>query len=402
MVGGRIGRTCRRTVAVVLLALALLGGVWCVPAHAAQGGDTGQDGMAAAVGIEQEYRDLIDALPEEVLDQLPPDMLPDADGETDFERVAESLADMSSFSSLAAAVGRVLSVEWGTAWRMLSRVMGLLLLSAVAGALHRSFRAEALSRAISLGIGCAMFAAVLTTLYAQLQKVAQFLTGLNTLIQALMPLMAALHVMGGNVAVAAVQNSTLMLFLALIENVCNRTVMPMTGICLALTLTAVLSPSVSLKGLTGFVKNTYTKTLGFLMLLLGFVMSAQTALRAASDSLTARAAKFLVGNMIPVLGGAVGDSLRTVAAGVSFLKSTVGVGAMIVLFLMVLPVLISLLLTRLAFRLCLGAAELLGCESEGKLLGELIGIYGTLIAVVAMCTVLLIYVLTLFVHVAVG
>jgi stage III sporulation protein AE len=155
-----------------------------------------------------------------------------------------------------------------------------------------------------------------------------------------------------------------------------------------------------LRGLTALIKSSYTRTLGFVMLLLSFVLSTQTLLRAAADSLTARAAKFLAGNLIPVVGGALGDTFRTVASGVAFLKSTVGVGVMIVLFLMLLPVLISLLLTRLSFRLSLTVSDLLGCETESRLLNELVGIYGTLIAVVSMCTVFLIFALTLFVRVS--
>ena len=69
---------------------------------------------------------------------------------------------------------------------------------------------------------------------------------------------------------------------------------------------------------------------------------------------------------------------------------------------MVLPVLLSLLLTRFSFRLSLTAADLLGCDAESRFLGELVGIYGTLIAVVSMCTVFLLFALTLFVRVAVG
>lgn len=377
------------------LMLVLLLPLLTIPAYAAESDPLG----GAGAGIEREYRDFVDSIPDEVTGQLPDSFLPDGET-TDFGKVAESVADMSGFSYLLGIVGDLLSVEWGTAWRTLAQVVGLLLLSAVAEALRRSFRSEALSRIVSLGVSCAVFATILSTLYGQLQKVSRFLTGLNTLVNALLPLMAALHVMGGNVAVAAVQNSSLMLFLSVCENVCNRTVIPMTGICLALTLTSVFAPSLSLKGLTKVIKDTYAKTLGFIMLLLSFVLSTQTVLRAASDSLTARAAKFLAGNLIPVVGGAVGDSLRTVASGVSFLKSTVGVGAIIVLIVMLLPVLVSLLLTRLSFRLSLAVADLLGCETESKILGELVGIYGTLIAVVSMCSVLFIYALTLFVHVS--
>lgn len=350
-------------------------------------------------GIEREYRDLLDSLPEGVAERLPEEMHPDGEA-TDFERVAEGVAEMSGFAYLLGEVGNVLSVEWGTAWRTLARTVGLLLISAVAEVLRRTFRSEALSRALSWGVSFALFAAVLSTLYAQLQKTARFLEQVTALVTGLLPLMAALHAMGGNVAVAAVQHSTLLLFLSICENVCGRTVMPMTGMCLSLTVSTVFSSGPSLRGLTALIKSSYTRTLGFVMLLLSFVLSTQTLLRAAADSLTARAAKFLAGNLIPVVGGALGDTFRTVASGVAFLKSTVGVGVMIVLFLMLLPVLISLLLTRLSFRLSLTVSDLLGCETESRLLNELVGIYGTLIAVVSMCTVFLIFALTLFVRVS--
>ena len=378
---------------VFLAAFLTVGGLLPTGATGALGGAEG--------GIEEEYRGFADSIPSEVADRLPDGVLPDG-ATTDFERVAEGVAEMSAFSYLLGAVGEILSVEWGTAWRILAQTVGLLLFSAVVGALGRTFRAEALSRILSLGVSCAVFATVLETLYGQLQKVAVFFERLDKLVSSFLPLMAALHVMGGNVAVAAAQNSALLLFLNLCETLCSRTVIPMTGICLILTITAVLSPGHSLKGLTALIKNSYTKTLGFIMMLLSFALSVQTVLRAASDSLTARAAKFLAGNLIPVVGGALGDTFRTVASGVAFLKSTVGLGVMLILFLMVLPVLLSLLLTRFSFRLSLTAADLLGCDAESRFLGELVGIYGTLIAVVSMCTVFLLFALTLFVRVAVG
>ena len=100
----------------------------------------------------------------------------------------------------------------------------------------------------------------------------------------------------------------------------------------------------------------------------------------------------MAGNLIPVVGGALGDSFRTVASGVSFLKSTVGVGAMLVLFLMLLPVLISLLTTRLSMQISVAVSDLLGCEAESRLLAELLHVWGLLIAVVSLCSVLLIFV----------
>ena len=73
---------------------------------------------------------------------------------------------------------------------------------------------------------------------------------------------------------------------------------------------------------------------------------------------------------------------------------------MIILLLLVMPVLIGLLLSRFSLRLSLTVAELLGCENEKGLLNELWHIYGMLIAVVAVCCVMLILALTLFVRVS--
>ena len=64
--------------------------------------------------------------------------------------------------------------------------------------------------------------------------------------------------------------------------------------------------------------------------------------------------------------------------------------------------LLSLLMTRLAFLLAGGLSELLGCESEGRLLGELGTVYGFMIAVVSMSSVMFILALSIFVKTTVA
>ena len=107
---------------------------------------------------------------------------------------------------------------------------------------------------------------------------------------------------------------------------------------------------------------------------------------------------------IPIVGGSVGDTLRTVAAGVQYLKGVVGIGGIFLILLLVLPVLLSLLMTRLAFLLGGGVADILGCDAEGRLLGELGNVYGCMLAVVSMSAVMFILALVIFVRttIAVG
>ena len=202
--------------------------------------------------------------------------------------------------------------------------------------------------------------------------------------------------------VASAGTSTLYLFLTVCEALCAKTVLPVCCFCTALALCHTLTPDLGMRGLGSAVKKVYTFSLGMIMTLLLASLASQTTLTAAADCTAARAAKLVSSTAIPVVGGSVGDTLRTVASGVGYLKSVVGIGGIVCLCLLILPILLSLILTRLAFLLGSGVADLLGCESEGRLIYELGTVYGCMIAVVAMSGVMFILALCLFIKTAVA
>ena len=84
------------------------------------------------------------------------------------------------------------------------------------------------------------------------------------------------------------------------------------------------------------------------------------------------------------------------------MKSIVGISGIVFVMLLLLPTLISLILTRLVLLITGGVADMLGCETEGKLLSELGSIWGVMIAVVAMCAVMFIFALVIFVRITVA
>ena len=132
------------------------------------------------------------------------------------------------------------------------------------------------------------------------------------------------------------------------------------------------------------------------------VLASCAALCAAADSASARTARLVSGLTIPIVGSGVGESLRVVAGSVQYLKSIVGIGGIVFVLLLLLPTLLSLIVTRTVLLLGSGVAEMLGCPTEGKLLSELGAVWGTMIAVVAMSSVMFILALGIFVRVAVA
>ena len=96
----------------------------------------------------------------------------------------------------------------------------------------------------------------------------------------------------------------------------------------------------------------------------------------------------------------IGDSVRTVAAGLSYLRDTVGLlGILLTLLPLAVP-LLTLFLHRAVLLVGGAAAELLGCGEEQKMLEEYASVSGLLLAMVAGAAVCFIYALIIFVRIS--
>lgn len=348
---------------------------------------------SSLVDYESEYDSFIGSIPNEVAERLPQGIFSDD--------IAERQKAVSELSEPAAFFGIILDMfgfYMKDAFGMLARLMALLLLSALAHSMFGSIGGGSLRDAFSFCTTAAIVSAVIGEQMRMIKMVDLFLERLLTLVNSMIPLIGVLYAAGGNVTAAASGTSSLTLFLAICENLCGLTLMPAVGICLAFSAVSAFSPNLSLGEISGAFKRTYTYGLGLLMAIMALVMGTQSLLASKADSLGARAAKYAVGSFIPVVGGTVGESLRTVAASVEYIRGTVGGIAIIVILLLLLPSLISLALGRSAVDITCAAAKMLGCEKEGKLLGEIGNVYGYMMAVCSICSVIFIYALTLFVR----
>lgn len=356
-------------------------------------GETG----SAAVGerVPSEFGDLLAAIPEDLRSYLPEELF-----SSDSETVADGVGRLGEFSYLADAVLRAVGLHLGDAVRLLARIVGLLLLSAVAATLHGSFRSPSVGRAFSFCSGLAILSALLTEGYTVLRVTVGYLDTLGRMTSAAIPLLAALYAMGGNVTAAASGAAGLTVFLSLTEEVVGGTVVPFVGICLAFAAMEALTPELRLGTLASTVKKQYTTLLALLMTLLLAMLGAQTTLGARADTLAMRGAKFAASSLIPVVGGSVSELLRTVSAGVGYLRGTVGISGVLLLLLTLLPVLVELLLYRLIWQLGAAVADLVGCAQEKRLLEEIASLCGYLAAAVSICSSVFLLALTLLAHCA--
>ncbi len=99
----------------------------------------------------------------------------------------------------------------------------------------------------------------------------------------------------------------------------------------------------------------FLSCMGFFTVAVSGVMSLQSALAGAKDSLLLRTVRHATGTMIPVVGSTVSGTLSALLAGGTYVKETVGTMALIGLLSVSLPLLCRLLLCRMA----VGALSLL-------------------------------------------
>lgn len=349
-----------------------------------------------SVDLPEEYYGIVENLPPESADKLPQGLYSE-----DVEEIGDALLEVSSAEYIFDLIGELIGDGIGDALSLAARLCGIIVLSAVFSSLRKNL-SEAASGAIGFCVSCAVFAAIIDLVYGQIKMVSDFFDRINSLIVSVIPVTGAVYAMGGNVSTAVASSGGMYAFLAVSEGICAKTVIPVSCICIALALCRGVAPHINLQGIASGMKKCYTFVLGMIMTILLAILSSQTSLTAAADTTAARAVKMVASSAIPVVGGSVAETLRTVASGVQYTKSVVGVSGIVVILMLLLPTLISLLLTRLALIFAGSVAELLGCEGESRLIRELDSVWGFMIAVVAMCSVMFIFAMTVFIKTTVA
>ena len=150
------------------------------------------------------------------------------------------------------------------------------------------------------------------------------------------------------------------------------------------------------------IKNTYMTLLGFFTMVLSASLSFGSAISSAADTVAARAVKYAIGNMIPIVGSTVSSSYGTLSASVSMIKNTVGVSSIIALAVITIPVIVRLMFVRLSLNICTTAAEILGCDRIGKLYNDFSSVYDLVLSAVVFVSLVFIIICSVFLRSAVA
>ena len=345
---------------------------------------------------EDEWESFKNALPDEASRYFSEDAL---DGQAIF---AGELEDFLTPKRMISVIFELFGIEVVSITRLFFLLIAILVISGVLSVLASRCNSSALRSTLKLCSLGSLFCSTGYIFYSHFERLEEFFERIIALGNGMIPVTASIWAMGGNVSTASAGSATLYCILNVVQRLWAGSAVPVCALLLVLGFCDVSCTELKTGRVVATVKRVYSFFLGLSMTVLLSSLAAQTTLTAAADGVAARTGRLVSTTVIPIVGGNLGEALRTVASSVRYLKGVFGVGGIVAVALLTLPVVITLLLTRAVFSICSTFADIIGCDEESKLLASFSNVYGCALAVVAGVGMTFVLALCIFIKTAIA
>lgn len=252
--------------------------------------------------------------------------------------------------------------------KILASLLAVMLISVLVNGTEDSLSSKSMSGMfgiisvlISVGIISDSVSSSINTASEALSSGSQFMIGY-------VPVFAGITASSGSVTSAAAYN-----FLVIIVSQCateffENIVVPILSLCMAIGIVEAINPDFRLSGITEGIKKGITFLIGFIMTIFIGLMSLQSILGASADTLGVKAAKYMVANWVPFVGGAIADTYTTVKHSLGLLRGGAGFLGIAVIFIMVVPPLVEVIAMYMIFSIANIISDLFGATQMKILL----------------------------------
>ena len=176
-------------------------------------------------------------------------------------------------------------------------------------------------------------------------------------INALSPVLMTMLVTSGGVVSAAAVNPVILLAAEMAALLVERLLMPLLYSCAALYIVSEINESIRVVKFADFLKKTVKWGLCFILTIFVGILSIQGFCTASLDGAAAKAAKFVVGTAVPVVGSILSDTVETVVGCSMVVKNATGAAGMIALLVIVTAPILRLLAVCAVFHISAAVIE---------------------------------------------
>lgn len=171
-------------------------------------------------------------------------------------------------------------------------------------------------------------------------------------IYAFVPVFCAIVAVSDGITTAFSTNTTVLLLSQGLSFLSSNLFVPLINCFMAIGICSSLNTKLNLSKLVSSLKRMITSAVSFCAAAFVSVLSIKTAVSARADILGIRSLRFVINNIVPVIGGTISEGLLSIQSYSSLIKSSVGVVGIIGVALVFLPSIVQIVVWRLVLSLC--------------------------------------------------
>ena len=278
------------------------------------------------------------------------------------------------YTSFFSAIGSIIFDRLDDLLPVFCVICSISILCGILTQFQSSFAERGTGKLISFVGYSSVLILILTSLTAVIEDCTSTVNSLQKQMQVIFPILLTLiATSGGSVSVAVYRPAVLFLS-ELIVQIIVSVVFPLAILMCVFNMAGNMSPEIKLKNFCSFFAGLIKWVLGVSLTIFTVFLTVQGITSATYDGLSFKAAKYAIGNTVPIIGGFLSGGLDVVVAGSVLIKNALGSCGILLMFSVTLIPFIQLVVLNLFLKLTAAVTEPLG---EGTITGFLSSLSGT-------------------------
>lgn len=244
---------------------------------------------------------------------------------------------------------------------------------------------------------CLIILTVYSPITACFTRVQEHIEAICGFMISLIPTCVMLHTSSGNTLSAAFMSSGSATFITLIQTISISVIIPLIKASLCVMTVNTICQNTNLSSMASTLKNISLWITGLCFTLFTGVLSLQSILQSGADNLAVKGLKYGAAKLIPIAGGMISESMKTVITGVGYIKSVTGISGIIFIIYALVPPICFIIMTKLYLSMLSFASKLTDGNGIHGFLDFANSIINILLAVLLSCSVSFIIILTIFI-----
>lgn len=265
-----------------------------------------------------------------------------------------------SFKAWLTALLKFLVYELQANGKLLGMLILLTVFSMFLQSLQNAFEQQAVSKVAYAVVYMVLMILALNSFRLAMEYAQEAIQTMTHFMIALIPLLLALLASSGGLVSAAFFHPMVLFLMNVTGAIVEYIALPLLFLAALLNIVSTLSEHYKVTQLADLFTKVAMGALGAILTIFLGVMSVKGATAAIADGVALRAAKFVAGNFIPVIGKMFTDATDTVVTASMLLKNAVGVaGVALVLLIAVFPA-IKIFIISFVYKLSAAVLQPLG------------------------------------------